>query len=88
MTQIVLQLPEFYTRKLEVEANFRKKKLEEIITELIQRFIREKEDEEAYDVTSDPLYNMGCYDSDNDEPKENYSSNIDSYLYHNGNYPK
>ncbi|GEM_PF-2686883 len=72
-----------------------KQSIEEAVIDLIgyalrlPQFIIEKEDKEAYDVTSDPLYNMGCYDSEDDnEPKENYASNIDSYLYHNGNYPK
>jgi hypothetical protein len=49
---------------------------------------RAKYVEKEYDVTSDPLYRIGEDEDAGEEPKENFSENIDQYLYGNGDYPK
>lgn len=40
-----------------------------------------------YDVTSDPIYRLG-EGEEPEETKENFSENIDRFLYGKGDYPR
>ena len=46
-----------------------------------------KVSEKEYDATSDPIYRLG-EGGETGEAKENFSENIDRYLYGEGDYPK
>ena len=87
MTQIILELPDHFSKKLQIQAQFRQKDVKEIILDAIRKFIdMDNQDKKSFDVTQDPIYQLG---SDSvEESVENYSENIDKYLYNESDYPK
>jgi len=87
MTQIILELPDHFSKKLQIHAQFRQKDVKEIILDAIRKFIdMDNQDKKLFDVTQDPIYQLG---SDTiEESVENYSENIDQHLYTERDYPK
>ncbi len=87
MTQIIMEIPDSYTQELENMARSQQKTIQDIVSDMIRAFIEsEKSNEDGFDVTKDPVYQMGDSDSD-EESAENFSQNVDNHLYHKGDYP-
>ncbi len=86
MTQIIMEIPDSYTQELETVARSQQKTIQDIISEVIRAFIESESEQNGFDVTKDPVYQMGDTDSD-EESADNFSVNMDNHLYHKGDYP-
>ena len=87
MTQIILELPDHFSKKLQIQAQFRQKDVKQIILDAIGKFIDvDDKDKMSFDVTQDPIYQLGS--ANIEESVENYSENIDKHLYNESDYPK
>lgn len=74
MSQIVLNIPEFYTQQLKNAAEIRRKTIEEIVMDAIRKLI---ETDNRYE--NDPLFSDNVV-FDGDAPQD-LSRNHDNYLY-------
>lgn len=75
MTKVTIELQDNEFNRLEKAANRNGKSIKEMIKQLIFQL---PDGEKQLDVTEDPIYQMGGYDSD---APSDLSKNLDKYLY-------
>jgi len=67
MTQIILELPNHFNNKLQIQAQTRQKDVKEIIIDAIGKYIDADDKKKmSFDVTQNPIYHSG---SDSEQPK-------------------
>jgi hypothetical protein len=80
MSTLTLELSDEQLRKLEHLAQKRGTSIQALMIAMIDVFAAQSEENDAYDVTQDPIYNIKSHDTG---APADLSQHVDDYLYGN-----